>query len=200
MNRPRSPQSIFDSQTKSLERWLSIILSITVLDTLYLSWRFIALYAGWVAPGTALCSWSSWIDCDRVLQTPQARAFMVPNAILGLGFYTGALLLWTIGRRLGPAYRPHLIRGLALCLGVASLVSLWFWRLLVSLPALCPFCPWNHVLTYAALALAIRIWRATPHPSHHESLRPLLKLSVLCVMWFLLLQGLWFLAEATVLH
>jgi hypothetical protein len=77
-------------------------------------------------------------------------------------------------------------------------MTLWFWHLLLGLDALCPFCPWNHVLTYVALALAVRVWRLTPHPPHHEPLRPLLILVMVCVTWFWAWQGAWFLAEATV--
>jgi len=173
---------------------------VTAFNTLYLSWRFTALYGGWVDPGTGLCSWSERIDCDKVLQTPQARAFIVPNAILGLSFYTGAFLWWFLGRRLGMAYQRHLVRSLAIWLGVASLMTLWFWRLLVQLPAFCPFCPWNHALTYAALLLAVQIWRLTPYPTHNPPLRPLLCLVALCVAWFWLWQGVWILSEATVLR
>lgn len=189
-----------DDRRRRREGWLTLVLAITALDTAYLSWRFTALYAGWVEPGTGICSWSETIDCDRVLQTPQARAFWVPNAVLGLGFYTGALLWWLRGRRLGAAYRPHLVRSLAVWLGVASGMTLWFWWLLLRLDALCPFCPWNHILTYLALFLAIRVWVLTPHPPHHEPLRPLLWLVAVCVGWFWMWQGLWFLAEAFLLR
>jgi uncharacterized membrane protein len=184
---------------RRLEGWLTLVLVIAALDTVYLTWRFTALFAGWVTPGTGLCSWSDGIDCDKVLQTPEARTFVVPNAVLGCGFYAGALLWWLLGRRLGPAYKPHLVRSLAVWLGVASLMTVWFWYLLLGLPWLCPFCPWNHILTYVALALAIRIWKLTPHPPHHEPLKPLLILVAVCVTWFWAWQGAWFLAEATVL-
>lgn len=189
-----------DARRRRLEVWLSIILVLAALDVTYLSWRFTALYAGWVEAGTGLCSWSERIDCDKVLQTPQARAFLVPNAVLGLGFYTGALVWWFVGLRLGPAYRPHLVRSLAVWLGVAASMTLWFWWLMVQLPALCPFCPWNHVLTYIALFLAVRVWLLTPHPAHHQPLRPLLWLVAFCVSWFWAWQGLWFLSEATFLR
>ena len=183
-----------------LESWLTIVLFITTLDTLYLAWRFIALFAGWVTPGTSICSWTAGIDCDKVLQSPQARAFVVPNAILAVGFYTGALIWWLLGRRLGEAYRHHIIRTLAVWLGVASLISLRFWWLLLHLDWLCPFCPWNHVLTYVALFLAIKIWLKTPRPSDHQPLKPLLMLVALSVAWFWAWQGAWFLGEATVLR
>jgi uncharacterized membrane protein len=189
-----------DARRRRWELCLSVVLIVTALDTAYLSWRFTALYAGWVTPGTGLCSWTAGIDCDKVLATPQARAFVVPNAILGMGFYTGCLWWWFLGRRLGPAYRPHLVRSLAVWLGVASLMTLRFWWLLIHLDALCPFCPWNHVLTYVALFLAVRVWLLTPHPPRHEPLRPLLWLVALCVAWFWAVQGAWFLAEATVLR
>lgn len=181
-----------------LERWLSLVLVLAALDTIYLSWRYTALFAGWVTPHTGLCSWNTWIDCDIVLQTPDARTFIVPNAILGLGFFTGACWWWFLGRRLGPAYYPHLIRSLTVWLGIASIMTFWFWWLLVQLDALCPFCPWNHVLTYIAFFLAYRIWRLTPHPVNHQPWRPLLLLVAFCVAWFWAWQGAWFLAEYTI--
>lgn len=184
---------------KRLELWLTTILIIAALDTIYLGWRFTALFAGWVTPGTSICSWSTWIDCDKVLQTPQARAFIVPNAILAIGFYTGALIWWLVGRRLGEGYRHHLVRTLACWLGVASLLTFRFWSLLLSLDYLCPFCPWNHILTYVAFFLAIRIWQLTPRPSRHQPLRPLLMLVAVCVIWFWAWQAGWFAAEATIL-
>lgn len=184
---------------KRLELWLTTVLIIAALDTIYLAWRFTALFAGWVTPGTSICSWTTWIDCDKVLQTPQARAFIVPNAILAVGFYTGALIWWSVGRRLGEGYRHHLVRTLAFWLGVASLLTFRFWALLLSLDHLCPFCPWNHVLTYVAFFLAIRIWQLTPRPLEHQSLRPLLMLVALCVVWFWSWQVGWFVAEAVIL-
>jgi uncharacterized membrane protein len=200
MDDDSAPLGSTDRSRRRLELWLSIVLLITAVDTMYLSWRFTALFAEWVRVGSGVCSWSDRIDCDKVLRTPEARAFIVPNAILGLGFYTGTLWWWFLGRRLGPAYRPHLIRSLAVWLGVASLLTLWLWYLLLRLDALCPFCPWNHLLTYAALYLAVRLWRLTPHPPEHQPLRPLLWLVALCVVWFWAWQGAWFLAEATVLQ
>ena len=131
-----------DSLTRKrqrLEHWLTIVLTIAALDTIYLSWRYVALFAGWVTPGTGICSWTTWIDCDKVLVTPQARAFIVPNAILALGFYTGALLWWLFGRRLGEGYQHHLIRTLAVWLGVASLTFVRFVRGIMFLPTLHSF-------------------------------------------------------------
>jgi uncharacterized membrane protein len=184
---------------RRLERALGIVLLIAAADTIYLSWRFAALFFGWVEPGTGICSWTQGIDCDRVLKTPEARAFVVPNAILGLGFYTGAAIWWFRGRRLGEEYRRHLVRTLAVWLGVASFFTFWFWWLLLHLPALCPFCPWNHVLTYLALVLAVLIQKRTPRPRAHPPWPAILRLVALCVLWFFSWQGLWFLAEATIL-
>jgi uncharacterized membrane protein len=195
-----SPTVAPDDRQRRLEWWLTVVLAVTALDTTYLTWRFTALYAGWVVPGTGICSWSDGVDCDQVLQTPQARAFRVPNAVLGLGFYTGALLWWVAGRRLGAAYRPHVVPSLAVWLGIASLITFWFWWLLAGLDALCPFCPWNHILTYISLYLSVMVWRLTPQPPQHEPLRPLLWLAAACVLWFWACQGAWFLAESTVLH
>lgn len=196
---PSSVENLHNPIVKRLEFWLGMTLLVAVADTTYLSWRFTALFAGIVRPGTGICSWTDGIDCDIVLRTPEARAFVVPNAILGFGFYTGAAIWWFHGRRLGLEYRRHLVRTLAVWLGVATLFTFWFWRLLLGLPALCPFCPWNHVLTYVALVLSVLILRRTPPPREHPPWPPILRLVALCVAWFFFWQGLWFLAEATVL-
>ena len=140
-------------------RVLLVSLLLAVLDTGYLSWRFVALRAGWVEPGTGLCSWTAWIDCDQVLQTSQARAFHVPNAILGWGFFFGCLLWWLWSRRLAPEHRPFMDRLLAFWLGVATLFTAYFWWLLVHLDHLCPFCPWNHLWTWVAFGAAVVLWR-----------------------------------------
>ena len=143
-------------------RVLSLSLGVAVVDCAYLSWRFLALHGApspWVVPHTGICSWTAGIDCDRVLITPEARAFFVPNATLGLGFFVGAAYWWFVGARRYPAHRVHLARTLAFWLGVASLITLRFWSLLVRLPALCPFCPWNHAFTYVAFGASIALWR-----------------------------------------
>ncbi|MBX3470464.1 MAG: hypothetical protein KF878_26660 [Planctomycetes bacterium] len=176
-----------------LERALTLVLSLTVLDCAYLSWRFLALKADLVAPGTGLCSWSAWIDCDRVLSTPQARAFFVPNATLGLGFFLGCLLWWTLGRRvLDARYRPYVTGALAFWLVVASAFTLRFWWLLVHLDHLCPFCPWNHLWTWVATALALVVWRRTPAPTGPAPPpAPLALLVAGCVTQLFVWQALW---------
>lgn len=170
-------------------------LFINALNTAYLSWRYLVLHAGWVQPGTGICSWTAAIDCDRVLLTPQARAFYVPNALLGFGFSVGCLLWWMLGKRLGAAYRYHLIRTLVFWLGVSTLFTFRFFWLLIHLDYFCPFCPWHHFLTYVALIGAIGVWRSTPRPvESHASARPLVLLVGLCVSQFFLWQILWAIA------
>jgi uncharacterized membrane protein len=185
-------------RSRNLERLLTIVLVITVLDTAYLSWRFIALHAGWAISGTGICSWSAHIDCDKVLLTSQARAFYVPNAILGFGFFCGCLLWWTVGSRLGEPYRYHIRRMLALWLAVATLFTFWFIWLLIHLDALCPFCPWNHLLTYLALAAALKLWQETPRPAEAMRVKPLVVLTIFCVFQFFLWQVIWIIANSKV--
>ncbi|MCE9583618.1 MAG: vitamin K epoxide reductase family protein [Planctomycetes bacterium] len=174
-----------------LQRVLLTALLLNVLNTGYLSWRYVALHARWVTPGTGLCSWTRGIDCDRVLMTPQARAFWFPNALLGLGFSLGCLVWWLAGKRLGAAYQHHVIRTLVFWLGVSAVATLWFFWLLVHLDALCPFCPWHHVLIYISLAAAWGVWRRTPAPAGHAPVRPLAILVGVCVGQFLLWPALW---------
>ncbi len=155
-------------------RILTACLVLNLLNTAYLSWRFIALENGWTAPGTGWCSWSEWIDCDQVLRTPQARVFYFPNALLGFGFSLGCVIWWTAGGDL---------RTLRFWLGVSSAATLWFWWLLIHLDHLCPVCPWHHVLTYGALAAAFS--------AKSEPIRPRLVLVATCVGQFMLWLALW---------
>lgn len=184
-----------DHRTRLLERALVIVLALAVLDCVYLSWRFLALKADLVAVGTGLCSWTPGIDCDQVLSTPEARAFFVPNALLGFGFFFGSFVWWTVGARvLGPAYRHHLLRTLAFWLGVATLFTLRFWWLLLHLDYFCPFCPWNHLLTWIAFGLSFALWRRTPAPEANAPVRPLALHVAGCVGQFFLWLGLWWAA------
>src|SRR4051812_24050954 len=116
--------------TPRTERLLDLCLAVGVLDCAYLSWRYLALHAGLVVPGTGLCSWSAGIDCDKVLGTPQARAFFVPNALLGLGFFAGALAWRCVGAWLLPEHRRLVLATLAFWLCVATVFTARFWWLL----------------------------------------------------------------------
>ena len=178
-------------------RVLTVALVIASLDTFYLSWRYLALHAAWVTPGTGLCSWTDGIDCDQVLLTPQARAFYVPNALLGFGFFFGCLLWWQWGkRRLDARLRHHLVRTLAFWLVVATLFTLRFWQLLLGLSHLCPFCPWNHLMTWIALGASLAVWRRTPRPSEPAPTAPLVGHVAVCVGQFVLWLALWRVALA----
>jgi uncharacterized membrane protein len=191
----KTTETVARKPSRRLDALLTLVLIITVFNTSYLSWRFIALHAGWVTPGTGLCSWTATIDCDKVLMTPQARAFYVPNAILAFGFFFGCLVWWLAGARLGQSYRHHIIRTLAIWLAIATLFTFRFFWLLIHLDAFCPFCPWNHFLTYVALAVSLIIWRSTPRPTEHAPVKPLLLLVGLCVGQFFVWQVLWLVAH-----
>lgn len=185
------------TSARRLERLLTVAILLAVLNTAYLSWRYLALQAGWAVPGTSLCSWTEGIDCDKVLLTRQARAFYFPNALLGFGFWLGCLVWWEAGRRLGPDYRRHVLRTLAFWLAVAALFTLRFFWLLVRLDAFCPLCPWNHFLVYAALAITVALWRRAPAPARKRSHAPLVLLVAFCVSQFWLWLSLWMLARAS---
>jgi uncharacterized membrane protein len=176
---------------RRLEILLGVVLLLAVLNTAYLSLRFLALEAGRVTPETGICSWSERVDCDQVLLRPQARAFYVPNALLGFGFFFGCLIWWGVGYRLGEAYRHHIIRTLLFWLAVATLFTLRFFWLLAHLDVFCPLCPWNHLLTYVALGIAFMIWRRTPRPRGKAPLGPLVLLVAVCVAQFFLWHVLW---------
>jgi uncharacterized membrane protein len=170
-------------------------LILAALDSTYLSWRYLALRLGLVTPGSSICSWTAHIDCDRVLLTPEANAFFIPNALLGSAFSIGCLFWWGFGNRLGVEYRFHLVRTLVFWLSVASMGTLWFFWLLFHLDWFCPLCPLNHVMIYIALACAVVLYRRMPRPVGPARLGPLAALVALCVGYFLLVQVLWYVAE-----
>ncbi len=151
-------------------RVITIALVLAVLNTGYLAWRYLNLKAGCAQPGTGLCSLTKFVDCDQVLSTREARAFFVPNALLGHGFFVGALIFWLGGQRLGPDHRRLVLRTLRFWLNVATVMTLWFFFLLVQLPHLCPLCPWNHLLTWIATGAAWVALRQTDEP--RAALRP----------------------------
>src|SRR3954452_18988536 len=154
------------------ERLMAGALAVAALDSSYLAWRYVALRLALVTPGSSFCSWTEWIDCDRVLLTPQANAFVVPNALLGAAFYIGCLVWWHAGKRLGPAYRFHLLRTLVFWLAVASLVTLRFFLLLVHRPNSSPVRPVNPRATYVAWPAAVFRFRKASRPAERIALRP----------------------------
>ena len=178
------------------ERSMIGALAFAAVDSAYLSWRYLVLRLSLVTPGSSICSWSTYIDCDRVLVTPEANAFFIPNALLGAAFSIGCLIWWFAGNRLGAEYRVHLLRTLVFWLAVASLFTLRFFWLLFHLSHFCPLCPLNHVMIYVALICAVILLRRTPGPHDHVSLLPLVLLVATCVSFFVGVQFLWFVAES----
>lgn len=137
-------------------RLLGLALALATVNTAYLTWRYLAVRHGWSPPGSGLCSWTAWIDCDRVLQSAEARFFFVPNAVLGLGFFGGCGWFWLCARAATGTRRELALRWLANGLAVGALASLWFLYLMTRLDALCPLCPWNHLLAFVAAWAARR--------------------------------------------
>jgi uncharacterized membrane protein len=140
-------------------RWLGLALALATANTAYLTWRYLAVRHGWSAPGSGLCSWTEWVDCDRVLQSAEARWFVVPNAVLGFGFFGGSWLGWRGVQATTGATRAVGCAWLARALVVGALASLWFVYLMTRLDALCPLCPWNHALAFVAAAAACVVAR-----------------------------------------
>lgn len=151
--------------------WLTTALALGCANTAYLSWRYLAVRHGWAEPGTGLCSWTTHVDCDRVLQSAQARAFWVPNALLGLAFYLPCLAGWLHAGRRGEAARAWALDVLTVLLGSASALALGFLALMAQLDALCPLCPWNHLLTWVAFGAALRARSKLPPGAPRTALR-----------------------------
>ena len=65
------------------------------------------------------------------------------------------------------------------------------------LPAFCPICPLNHVLTYVALGASVVLYRQTPRPPEAVPFLPLILLVCACVLLFVAIQLAWFAAQAS---
>jgi len=118
------------------------------LICLYLTVRYLRLHTGRVQPGTSLCSWTRYIDCDQVLLTREARRFMIPNAVLGLSFNLAGTAIYFAALS---SDRHSLWLLLAGMYAFSTAVTVVFWRLLLRLSSLCPLCPLHHILTYIIL-------------------------------------------------
>lgn len=151
--------------------WLTTALALACANTAYLSWRYLAVRHGWAEPGTGWCSWTAHVDCDLVLQSKEARALWVPNALLGLSFFGPCLAGWLQACRRGAAARAWALDVLTVLLGFASVVTLGFLALMARLDALCPLCPWNHLLTWVAFGAALRARSRLPQGTPRTALR-----------------------------
>jgi uncharacterized membrane protein len=122
------------------------------LICLYLTVRYLRLHTGRVRPGTSLCSWTRYIDCDQVLLTREARRFIIPNAVLGLSFNLTGTAVCCAALSSDSHSLWLLLVGMY---SVSAAVTVVFWRLLLRLHSLCPLCPLHHVLTYIILFCCI---------------------------------------------
>jgi uncharacterized membrane protein len=170
---------------------LKLVLLLAVFNTAYLSWRYLALESGFAARGSGFCSLTEFVDCDEVLSTPQARAFYVPNALLGFGFFFGCFLWLLAGFRFFPDSRRTILLILGFWLLIASGLTLYFFWLLVRLPNLCPLCPWNHLLTYCALLLTVSAYRKTPENTESMTVSSIAALAAVCIGQFAAWLFLW---------
>jgi uncharacterized membrane protein len=182
----------------SLERVFAILLLAAVLNAGILSVRYTQLRRFGAPVGTGICSFTDKVDCDKVLVTPQARAFFVPNAYLGLSFFLGCAIFWFRGKRLPSEYKIYLNHILLYLLGLGILFTLVFWWLLLHLPALCPLCPWNHLLIYLLFGCMWKLIKMdlaqniSPKLSFQILLKePIVRLAVISVSPFVLIHLIW---------
>lgn len=188
-----------DHRIRALDRVFFVAAALAVLDTLYVSWRYLALHARLVTPRTGFCSFTTTpflrfplgIDCDPVLLSPQARAFYVPNATLGLGFFLGCLVFyaWCLRRDARTQYFGIVM--MVFWLSLATLFTFRFYSLLVHLPTLCVICPWNHLLTWVMNIAIVARWLRTPRPAGPLSLSLAVGPIVAGVAIFVVAQLLW---------
>ncbi len=90
-------------------------------------------------------------SCARVVDAPQARVLVVPNSVLGLAWYAGAIGGAVARAATGswPACTAFLAAGsIAVALG-----AYLAWALLVRLRAPCPLCFAGHGVNVAIVAL-----------------------------------------------
>ncbi len=110
---------------------------------------------------------------------------------MGLGLFGSCALWWALGRRLGPQAQRAVTSALLAALGLGTLFTFYFFSLLVRLPPLCPFCPWNHLFTWLALGAAILTRRQQPPERGAPPRRKLAALVALCVGAFFAVQLIW---------
>ena len=173
---------------------LIILLALAALNAGYLTYRYILV--NHVDPslvGTSICSFTDTIDCDKVLSTPQARAFIVPNAILGLAFHIGCLVWAFVGYRLEQKYWRmvgQILRGMLL---MGAGFTFVFWFLLLNLSVFCVLCPVNHFLIYLSL-LAVHLLVKKRDTEVLEGPKgKVWVLAAVCVALFFVFQLIWLL-------
>lgn len=169
-----------------------ILLALAVLNAGYLTWRFLLVQQDPGQIGHSLCSFTETIDCDKVLSSPPARAFYVPNAILGLGFLLGCLLWVVMVRRLSDAYRRPALKVLRAMLLLGTAFTFIFWYLLLNLDVFCVLCPVNHISIYLALILCQRALMEWPETDGEFEPQRLWRLAGLSIGVFLGLQIAWY--------
>ena len=115
----------------------------------YLTWQAL------ITPvGSCPLALSGFWGCSTVLSSPYARIGGVPTALLGIVWFTGALMLGLVHLRNMRLTTPLLVWSLMGVAGVATLVYIE----LVVVGAICPFCTAAHVLGIAVLVLAVVMW------------------------------------------
>ena len=69
---------------------------------------------------------------------------------------------------------------------------------MTQIPALCPFCPWNHLWTWIATGAAVALVRASPplDPGWRAHRALLAGWVAVCVAWCLAWQGAWLVLSA----
>ncbi|MCB9232952.1 MAG: hypothetical protein H6581_14910 [Bacteroidia bacterium] len=170
---------------------LKIVLALATLNAAYLCWRFILVHEDPSAVGTSLCSFTETIDCDKVLSTPQARAFFFPNATLGFGFLLASLIgLWLTFMMERQYWRP-LLKFLQKMLILGAGTTLIFWYLLLNLPVFCVLCPVNHISIYLALILVTLMLKDIQIETDRVDRTRFLRIIGLCAAVFFTVQLIW---------
>lgn len=130
-----------------------IVLSLLALVGLVLASYFTGVTYGWLAPN------QRWIPpvcrlreetCSRILDTPEARIFGLPNSALGIGYYLLILAAVLVGP-LPPGLRPVAV---AVAWGTVGLGAYLAYRLLWGLRVPCVLCFTAHLLNLAIALLA----------------------------------------------
>ena len=96
------------------------------------------------------------MECDEVLSSPYAALLGVPVSLLGLGMYSGVVLLGIVMWRL-PSARQRLV-GLGAYV-VALSATLWtlylYYLELFVIRAFCTWCVFSSLVVFALLALSL---------------------------------------------
>lgn len=131
---------------------LAALALVGLLDALY----FVGVTYRWLRPDAPWLPRVCRMDgatCARVVDTPEARFFGLPNSVLGAAWYL--LVLAAAGQALATGSLPHCLPLLLVAAFTVAFSAYLAWALLVRLRAPCPLCFLGHAVNVGLLVLLL---------------------------------------------